>query len=254
MEYTVQKLARLAGVSPRTLRYYDELGLLKPARINSSGYRIYGKPEVNLLQQILFYRELGVSLDGIKDIITTPSFNSLAALKEHHKKLLAKKKQLELLIINVEKTIVSTEGRITMSDNEKFKGFKQNLIAENEAAYGVEIREKYGEEAINQSNQKLMNLTEEQYNQVKALEEDLFQTLSAAYETGNPAGALAQKAANLHKQWLCFFWEQYSPEAHAGLAQMYVADERFKAYYDKAQSGTTEFLKDAILNFTKTNR
>jgi len=252
VEYTVQKLGKLAGVSSRTLRYYDEIGLLKPTRINSSGYRIYGSREVNLLQQILFYRELGVSLLHIRDIITTPSFDSLAALKEHHKKLLDKKNQLELLISNVEKTIVSTEGRITMSDNEKFEGFKQNLIAENEAAYGLEIREKYGDETINQSNQKLMNLTEAQYNQIKALEEELFKTLSAAYKTGNPAGELAQKAANLHKQWLCFFWEQYSPEAHAGLAQMYVCDERFKAYYDKVQSGTAEFLRDAILVLTKT--
>ncbi|GAE88277.1 transcriptional activator tipA [Acetivibrio straminisolvens JCM 21531] len=91
MEYTVQKLASLAGVSARTLRYYDELGILKPARINSSGYRIYGQKEVDTLQQILFYRELGVSLDCIKDIITSPSFDPLTALKEHRERLLQKK-------------------------------------------------------------------------------------------------------------------------------------------------------------------
>ena len=68
MEYTVQKLGKMAGVSTRTLRYYDEIGILKPARINSSGYRIYGQAEVDRLQQILFYRELGVSLENIKDI------------------------------------------------------------------------------------------------------------------------------------------------------------------------------------------
>lgn len=85
MEYTVKQLAKIAGVSPRTLRYYDEIGLLKPARINSSGYRIYEKEQVDLLQQILFYRELGVSLDKIKDIIYSPDFNEIEALKEHHK-------------------------------------------------------------------------------------------------------------------------------------------------------------------------
>src|SRR4051812_36038146 len=115
MEYTVQKFARLAGVSPRTLRYYDEIGILKPARINSSGYRIYGEPEVDRLQQILFFKELGVSLQSIKDIVTDPSFHQGKALQEHHEKLLDKRKQLDLLIANVEKTIALTEGRMTMT-------------------------------------------------------------------------------------------------------------------------------------------
>src|SRR4051812_26740937 len=98
MEYTVQKLARLAGISTRTLRYYDEIGILKPARINSSGYRIYGQTEVDRLQQILFYRELGVSLEQIREIVTSSSFNGVTALKEHREKLLEKRKQLDLLI------------------------------------------------------------------------------------------------------------------------------------------------------------
>ena len=97
MEYTVQKLGSLAGVSTRTLRYYDEIGILKPARINSSGYRIYGQGEVDRLQQILFYRELGISLENIKEIVTAPSFDGATALKEHRKKLLEKKEQLEFL-------------------------------------------------------------------------------------------------------------------------------------------------------------
>lgn len=81
MEYTVQKLSKLAGISTRTLRYYDEIGLLKPLKINSSGYRIYGQNEVNKLQQILFYRELGINLENIKNIINSPNFDSLSALK-----------------------------------------------------------------------------------------------------------------------------------------------------------------------------
>ena len=88
MEYTVQNLGKLAGVSTRTLRYYDEIDILKPARINSSGYRIYGQAEVDRLQQILFYRELGVSLDRIKEIVTASSFNGATALKEHREQLL----------------------------------------------------------------------------------------------------------------------------------------------------------------------
>ena len=250
MEYTIQKLASLAGVSTRTLRYYDEIGILKPARINSSGYRIYGQEEVNRLQQILFYRELGVGLDSIKDIIMAPSFDGAKALREHREKLLEKREQLDLLIANVNKTIALTEGRITMSNKEKFEGFKKKMVEDNEKKYGKEIREKYGKDTVEASNAKVMNMTEEQYQAVTALAEQLHTTLAEAFKTGDPAGELAQKAADLHKQWLTYYWKEYSKEAHAGLAQMYVDDERFTAYYDKEQPGTAEFLRDAIHIYT----
>ncbi len=155
MEYTVQELAKLVGITPRTLRYYDEIGLLKPARSDSSGYRIYGGKEIDRLQQIMFYRELGVSLNQIREIITSPTFNKVAALQEHHAKLLERKNQLELLIDNVEKTLAMTERRTTMSDKEKFAGFKEKLLTENELKYGREIREKFGEESVNSSYEKV---------------------------------------------------------------------------------------------------
>ncbi|MFO1445206.1 MerR family transcriptional regulator [Bacillus sp. Bva_UNVM-123] len=250
MEYTVQRLANLAGVSTRTLRYYDEIEILKPARINSSGYRIYGQAEVDRLQQILFYRELGVSLDSIKNIVTSPSFDGAIALKEHHEKLLDKRKQLDLLIANVEKTIALTEGRIHMSDKEKFEGFKKKMIEDNEKKYGKEIREKYGEDTVNKSNAKMMNMTQEEHEAVTKLANEVQTTLDEAFATGDPASEIAQKAAELHKQWLCFYWSEYSKEAHANLAQMYVDDERFTAYYDKKQLGTAAFLRDAIHIYT----
>lgn len=248
MEYTIQKLSRMAGVSTRTLRYYDEIGLLKPARINSSGYRIYGAKEVDRLQQILFYRELGVGLERIMEIITSPAFDRLQALKEHREKLLEKRNQLDLLLANVEKTIEADGGGIVMSDQEKFTGFKQKLVDENEQKYGREAREKYGDEAVDRANRKVLNMTKEE--ELEALSKKLTETLHAAFKTGDPAGELARKAADLHRQWLCFFWDNYTKEAHAGVAQMYVEDERFKAYYDKEQPGTAAFLRDAILIYT----
>jgi len=250
MEYTVQKLGRLAGVSTRTLRYYDEIGILKPARINSSGYRIYGQSEVNRLQQILFYRELDVSLESIKDMVTAPSFDGTAALKEHREKLLAKRDQLDRLIENVDKTLHVTEGRMAMTDKEKFDGFKQKMIDDNEKKYGKEIREKYTNEQVDRSNNKIKGMTEEQYAEIEKLTVDLMNTLNEAFKTGDPAGELAQKAAALHHQWLSFYWDSYSKEAHTGVAQMYVDDERFTAYYDKKQPGTAAFLRDAVLIYT----
>ncbi len=250
MEYTVQKLGRMAGVSTRTLRYYDEIEILKPARINSSGYRIYGKAEVDRLQQILFYRELGVGLESIKNILASPSFDSANALREHRGKLLAKREQLDLLIANIDKTIAESEGRIIMNDREKFEGFKQKMIDENERKYGKEIRAKYGEEQVARSNEKLKGMSGEQYAEVERLSACVIAALNEAFKTGDPAGELAQKAADLHRQWLSCFWDSYTKEAHAGVARMYVEDKRFKAYYDKEQSGVAEFLRDAVLIYT----
>ncbi|MBC2172373.1 MerR family transcriptional regulator [Listeria booriae] len=250
MEYTVQKLAKLAGVSTRTLRYYDEIGILKPARINSSGYRIYGQNEVDRLQQILFYREMNVGLDKIKVILEQPDFDETEALKTHRTQLLDKRKQLDELIRNVEKSIAHSERRITMTDQEKFEGFKQKMIDENEEKYGTEIREKYGDDKINKSNAKLKGMSEAEMERVNRLAETILVELAEAFETGDPAGEKAQEVAAMHKEWLSTYWDTYSKEAHAGLAQMYVDDERFTAYYDKDQPGLAAFLRDAIVIFT----
>ena len=250
MEYTIKKLSSLAGVSTRTLRYYDEIGILKPARINSSGYRIYGKEEVDRLQQILFYRELDISLDNIKTILSSPCYDEMNALKEHRNNLLAKREQLNILIENLNKTLLSKEGKLIMNDKEKFEGFKKQLVEDNEKKFGKEIRDKYGEEAVKKSNKQFKNMTEEQYRQLEDLGNSVMENLKIAMETNNPAGEAAQKTAELHKQWITFCWGSYDKEAHANLAQMYVDDERFTAYYDKAQKGATQFLRDAILIYT----
>lgn len=254
MEYTVQNLAALAGISRRTLRYYDEINILKPARINSSGYRIYGQKEVDRLQQIMFYRELGMSLNNIKSILSDPDFNEITALKEHRQHLLKKREQFERLITNVDKTIASKERKVNMSDLEKFEGFKKSMIEENETKYGKEIRQKYGQQAVDQANQKVMNMTKEEHEAMEQLSNKLTETLKKAFETGNPASNIAQQAADLHKQWLSFYWKNYSKEAHANLAQSYVDDERFTAYYDKEQPGIAAFLRDAIHIYTGVNQ
>ena len=164
MEYSIKKLSEIAGVSTRTLRYYDEIGLLKPARVSSSVYRIYGKKQVDILQQILFYKELGISLDEIKEIIQNPNFDRINALKEHKIKLLEKRKQIDMLLDNVERTLLSVDGGCKMSDKEKFKGFKKTVIDENEEKYGKEIRSKYGDETIDKSNEKFMKRFKEYYD------------------------------------------------------------------------------------------
>lgn len=249
MEYTIQKLARLAGVSSRTLRYYDEVGLLSPARVNSSGYRIYGKKEVDRLQQILFYRELGVPLEEIGRILSSDSFDELSSLQQHLAGLQARKQQLELLVANVERTIRERKGEIHMSDKEKFEGFLQKMVDDNEKKYGASIREKYGEEQVKRSNERLRNMTQEEYDNLEKLTLELNEALKLAVEQGDPGSELAQKACELHKRWLCQYWETYSKEAHKGITQMYVDDPRFAVYYDNIYPGSAVFLRNAVAIF-----
>jgi len=250
MEYTVQKLANIAGLSTRTLRYYHEIGLLQPARTNSSGYRIYGQSEVDQLQQILFYRELGVSLEVIREIVTDPTFDKAKALQSHRGQLLDKRQQLDGLLANVDKTIALAEGRTTMRDEEKFEGFKEQMITANETKYGKEIREKYGDKTVTKSNGKFQKMSSKEYEEFTQLGNEVQATLAEAYKTGDPASDTAQQAAELHRRWLTYSWSKYSNEAHAELAQMYVDDERFKAFYDVNQPGSAEFLRDAIHIYT----
>jgi DNA-binding transcriptional MerR regulator len=251
MEYTVNKLAKLAGISTRTLRYYDEFGLLKPARISLNGYRIYGQKEIDRLQQILFYRELGVPLVKIKSILSSDDFDAQAALESHLSALLAKRKQLDLLIANVEKTIKAAKGEIIMSDQEKFEGFLRKLVDDNERQYGKEARAKYGDESVDRSNAKIMGMSKEKYAEFEALTAEMNKRLKAAFEQGDPASELAQKACEMHKKWLCFFWDDYTKEAHIGVTQMYVDDPRFTEYYDKIAVGCAAFLRDAVLIYCK---
>ena len=246
MNYSIKALSHMAGISPRTLRYYDEIGLLSPQRIKENGYRTYGEKEADLLQQILFYRELGVPLEKIRNIMSSKSFDAAKALQNHLAALKDKKAQTERLIANLEKTIAAAKGEVLMNTKEKFEGFKKTLIEENETKFGKEAREKYGDEAINAGNDKLMGLNEKQYADMQELSQKINDKLKTAFEQGDPAGILAQQLCAMHKEWLGYTWNSYSKEAHRGLAQLYVEDERFKSYYDSIAEGCAEFLRDAI--------
>lgn len=252
MNYTVNKLAKLAGVSARTLRWYDEIGLLCPAQLSQSGYRIYTDTEVDRLQQILFYRALGFELSAIKATLNADDFNRLAALYTHKEALTAQLEQTRRLLLTVEKTITSIKEGTLMSDTEKFESFKQELVQKNDAAYGKEARAAYGDEAVDQANKKMMGLNAAAYTAMKEKESALLARLAAAVtEKLDPAGAQGQEIAALHKEWLCYTWASYTKAAHRGVAALYLADKRFTDYYDNgAAPGAAQFLHDAVMAFT----
>lgn len=246
MEYTINNLSKLARVSTRTLRYYDEIGLLKPKRINSSGYRVYGEDEVNLLQQILFYRELDLPLEKIKSIVNSKEFDCIKALHEHKENLLEKQKQIQKLLNNVDKTLLSLEGGDNMSDKEKFEGFKNDIIQKNEEKYGKEIRDKYGDKKVDESNKKFGKLTEEEYKESERIRIEINEKLLEAMKTNDISSELAKEVVRLHKEWLEYFGD-YSSEMHLNLGQMYVDDQRFTKYYDEnVKPGAAKFLSMAI--------
>lgn len=255
MEYSIKDMSMLSGLTPRTLRYYHEIGLLLPGGIRPSGYRIYGAQEVDRLQQIMFYRELNLPLTEIKKILDSGDFNREAALKSHLAALQQQKNQLNLLIRNLQKTIGTLKGEQTMSDQEKFEGFKQKMIDENEAKYGEEVRQKYGDEVAHAANQKIKNMTQQQMEDAAKLSIEVNDAIGKALATKDPKGKEALAACELHKKWLCVYWPDgyYRPEAHKGLAEMYCQDPRFREYYEKIGPKCADFLKEAIDNYCDQN-
>ena len=196
----------------------------------------------------MFYRELSIALEDIKALLNAPDYDRLKALEFHLSSLLERKKQIDSLITNVKKTIRSVKGEILMNDNEKFEGLKQKLVEENEQKYGKEAREKYGDKTVDEVNTRLTKMDEDKYMELEQLSNDVNVALKEAFDTGDPTSEKARYACDLHKKWLCFFWgeEKYNPIAHKNLGQMYVSDERFRAYYDNLAPGCAQFLCDAL--------
>lgn len=245
--YSIRELSELAGVSARTLRYYGEIGLLKPAHVSEAGYRSYGEAEVNRLWQILFYKERGFGLKEIKKLIYQEDSDILSALEEHLRELEEQREHMDLLIRTVENTILSMKGAYSMSDKEKFEVFKKAVVEENEKRYGAEIREKYGEGWVDAANRKILDMSEENWRRFKELEDEIRERLESAVVSGKDLESEeSAKIVRLHKEWLCMTWKQYSSEAHKNVAQLYVADERFTEYYDKKVSGCAELLCRAV--------
>lgn len=250
MEYNIRELSKLAGVSARTLRYYDEIGLLKPGYVKESGYRFYGEKEVALLQQILFYRERNFNLKQIQKILYQDDFDIMAALEEHLLELEEQKKHTDALIRTVKNTILSMKGDCKMSDKEKFMAFKQKMVEENEAKYGEEIRKKFGDEEMDASNQKMLAMSEEDWERFHKLEEEIRKRLTEGVLSGiKPESDEAKEIVELHRKWLSMTWKKYSPKAHIGLAKAYVLDERFRSYYDQETDGCAMLLRDAVLHW-----
>ena len=247
MEYTIQELSRLSGVTTRALRWYDKIGLLKPSGRTEGGYRRYGPAEVDRLQDVLYYRALGVELAQIRACLDDPSFDRLAALREHLSALEREQGRLQKLIESVRETIMAQERKKNMSDEKKFEAFKCEMLKKNEEEYGVEIRAKYGSDAVDEMYSRIKGVTHKQYQEWERLGQEILEKLSAAVAAGAaPTGELGREITELHRRWLTLMGDKYDVQRHRGIAELYVQDERFTAYYDREQPGCARFLQEAV--------
>ena len=251
MEYSITALAKISGVSSRTLRYYDQIGLLKPQRINSAGYRIYGGQQVDRLQQILYFKSFGLPLEEIRHLLDDPEQDVQTLLVAHYNRLSQERAALDRLLTTLAQTINYYEGEQTMSDKEKFTYFKQQKLAANEETYGEEIRAAYGEEVVEHSNQKWQNMSFETYQELEQTENELIQTLKqVVQEPFDVTSSLAKTAFQLHKKWLQLAAPFYSADYHRSLGEMYIHDARFTDYYDqKAGQGAASCLQAVIAHY-----
>ncbi|MCL2136994.1 MAG: MerR family transcriptional regulator [Coriobacteriia bacterium] len=243
--YTIKELSNMAGVSTRAIRWYEQQGLIKPQRL-TNGYRVYSPIDVDRLQQVLYFRELGLGLKEINQIMNEAGYDPLAALEQQLTALKQRHHQTSLLILNLEKTIELKRHGIEMNDDEKFEALKQQSLAQNEQKYGEEARARFGEDTVEKANRRYAGLSKEAYQQMEALTESLNSALAAAVANGDPKSDEGLAIMQMHKEWLCIFWPEYNAEMHRNLAQMYVDDPRFKAYYDDIAEGAAQYLYEAI--------
>jgi DNA-binding transcriptional MerR regulator len=238
--YTVKQLAEVAGVSARTLHYYDQIGLLKPERDPGNGYRIYARPAVLRLQQIVFLRELGFSLGDIQAILDRPGFDLLPALEVHRQALKERQDRLERLLQTIERTILQLRGGIEMEYKELFEGFSE----EKQREYEEEIRQRYGEEKLNESRKRWGSYSEEKKRQIMEEGGENYQALVAAMPYG-PDSPQAQAGIARWHEHLRYFYEP-NTEVLLGLGDLYNEDPRFAAYFQRFHPDLAAFMREAI--------
>ena len=233
MSYSINELAKLAGISTRTLRYYDKQGLLKARRNPENNYRYYEESEVDQLQKILFLKLFDLPLEQIKQVMQTSPKTQYQVLRNQRSKLVAQQQNLDDLIKNLDKTLATMKGETQMTDTEKFATLKKEMINKNERQYGAEIRKKYGDAQIDFSNDKFSSLSADELAHFKKLSAEILTELKNFDNSAGVKQAAAKHIFDLHKEYLLTIWPkgQYSGEAHKNLARMYVCDTRFNKYY-----------------------
>lgn len=239
-KFSVNQLAKLAGVSVRTLHHYDDIGLLKPSLRGENNYRFYGQSELVRLQQILLYKELGIPLIQIGEILDDPGFDVMSALQQHKLELEKRADQVKQLLLTIDNTIFQLKNKTEkMNYEDMYKGFSK----EQAEAYEKEAAERWGD-TVKESKERMKNMSKAEWNALMQEGEDINRELVSLMHL--PVSD--DKVQQLVKQHFAMIGKHYTvtPEIYKGLGEMYVADERFTAYYDKHSKGLAVFLSEAM--------
>jgi len=237
-------VADLAGVTIRTLHHYDEIGLLSPGARSAAGYRIYEEPDLERLQRILFYRELGFALEEIAAIVDDPRTDAAGHLRRQRGLLTEMIERLQKMVAAIDYEMEAREMDIDLTPEERLEVFgdfdPDDHAEEAERRWG-------GTEAYRQSQRRVSNYTKKDWLTIKAEHEKVAANLAALLESGaSPGSEEAMAGAEAHRQHISRWYYDCSYETHRGLGEMYVSDERFWANYDVLAPGLSGFIRDAI--------
>ncbi|MGW3494036.1 MerR family transcriptional regulator [Streptomyces sp. NPDC001020] len=245
MNYSVGQVAGFAGVTVRTLHHYDEIGLLVPGGRSHAGHRRYDDDDLDRLQQILFYRELGFPLDEVAALLDDPDADPRAHLRRQHELLKVRIEQLQKMAAAVEQAMEARRMGINLTPEERFEVFGDK----DPDQYAEEAEQRWGgTEAYAESQRRAARYTKEDWKRLQAEVDDWSERYTALVAAGEPAaGQAAMDMAEEHRQHVSRWFFEVPYEMHQCFAEMYVSDERFKAYYDAMRPGLAEHLHDAIV-------
>ncbi len=238
--YTVKQLASLAGITPRTLHHYDQIGLLKPSRVGDNGYRYYGEEALLRLQQILLYRELDMPLESIRLVLERRVFDVLGALEDHKGELRKRAARIERLIATVDDTILHLQGKKEMSEKQLFEPFNE----EQQAEYEKEAMRMYDPEIVKASHRKWKSYTDADKKRIGDEGNAVYIGFLNAIGKG-PASPEAQTCVAAWRKHMDYFWTP-NEEQLLGLADLYNEDARFKANFDKIDPRLAAFVREAV--------
>jgi DNA-binding transcriptional MerR regulator len=246
--FTVKQLSKLAGVTPRTLHHYDAIGLLKPSRVGENGYRYYGEESLLRLQQILFYRELGIPLEDIKKLMGRRDFDVLGALHSHKEALQKQVARLNRLIQTVDNTIHHLKGNSAMSNKAYFEGFSE---AEQEK-YAAEAEQMYDPETVRESNRKWKSYSAAKKAAILAEGNTIYTDMIAAMPKG-PGSPEVQEVVERWRKHMDYFWTPKLDQLLA-LVNGYNDDPRFKANFDRMHLQLAGFFREAVQVYVKNRK
>jgi MerR family transcriptional regulator, thiopeptide resistance regulator len=243
--HTVGDVARMAGISVRTLHHYDKIGLLSPQERTDAGYRVYGQSDVEQLQHILFYRELGLPLDEIQKAMSDAGFDRASALRRQRDLMVAKVGHLEHMIDAIDTALTSNERKIAMNAEETLEVFGDFDPTEHED----EARERWGHtDAYKESARRTATYTRDDWERIGAESQQINDAFLRLMATGVPSDSgEAMSIAERHRAHISNWFYECSAEIHVGLGEVYVQDQRFTENIDKAGGGLARYMSDAIL-------